>query len=154
LGALAVALGRFHALISQGHLGADAHAYWLVGQPGVPLYSALPGELDAYLYSPAFAQAISLVTWMPWPAFVALWLLLEAIAFGWLLAPLGWRVAVPLWLLCSMEISLGNVVGFLAVAAVLGTKRPAVWAAFALTKPSLFLGPSGSPPGAIGGRLS
>ncbi len=57
--------------------------------------------MDAYLYSPAFAQVISVTTWLPWPVFAALWAGLEAAAFLWLLRPLGWLKAgvLLLWVL-------------------------------------------------------
>ncbi|TAM86942.1 MAG: DUF2029 domain-containing protein [Jatrophihabitans sp.] len=121
-------------------VGIDAHAYWLTGHHW-PLYWRPPAAVDAYLYSPAFAQAIRPLTLLPWPAFYALWICAETAAFAWLLKPLGWAWGVPALMLCAFEIVPGNVTGFVAAAAVLGmSRRPEAWTFVALTKPSLMLG--------------
>ncbi|TAM86941.1 MAG: DUF2029 domain-containing protein [Jatrophihabitans sp.] len=125
----------------RGVFGIDAHAYWLTGHH-VHLYGATATTRDAYLYSPAFAQAIRPLTWLPWPAFYGLWVVLEAAAFAWLLKPLGWAWGVPALLLCGFEIYQGNVVALLAVALVVGLGRgPRAWAFPALTKVTVALGP-------------
>lgn len=129
---------RFY--LSHHALGADAHAYWLTAHRD-ELYRLAPTKQDAYLYSPAFAAVIWPVAVLPWPVFLTLWMLLEAAAFGWLLAPLGWRWAVPLLMLCSVEVILGDIAAFLAVAAVLGMRWPAAWAFPLLTKITPGLGP-------------
>lgn len=126
--------------VGRDRLGGDAHAYWLTGRPWYVPYQISPNHNDAYLYSPAFAQLIRPLTWMPWPAFLSLWIAGETCAFLWLLRPLGWRWALPLVLWCSPELVIGNVLGFLAVALVAGFARPATWSAFLLTKPVLGLG--------------
>lgn len=126
--------------VARDRLGGDAHAYWLTGQPWYTPYRIAPNHNDAYLYSPAFAQFIRPLTWLPWPAFLSVWMTAETIAFVWLLRPLGWRVALPLVLWCAPEIVIGNVLGFLATAVVLGFYRPWTWSAMALTKPVLAVG--------------
>ncbi len=127
--------------VSNGWLLADAHAYWSTGQAGYQPYLRGVGELDAYLYSPAFAQAIAVITWLPWPAFAALWVALEAGAFLWLLRPLGWAWAGVGLLWCSPELALGNIYGLLAVATVLALRGlPQAWTLAILTKPSLAVG--------------
>jgi hypothetical protein len=113
--------------------GGDAHAYWLASRTG-DLYSRVAMSKDAYLYSPLFAQLIWPLAQLPWPAFGVIWVGLEAAAFVWLVAPLPWRWAVPALLLTLPELALGNVVGFLAIACVLGMSRSAWWSAGALTK--------------------
>lgn len=118
---------------SKGWLGADGHAYWLTAHTH-HLYSAPVGALNAFNYSPAFAQVVHPLALLPWPAFLAIWIALEASAFAWLLAPLGWRWAVPLWLCCSVAIGFANIWGMLTAAAVLAMQRPAVWAFAVLTK--------------------
>lgn len=126
--------------VERGRFGTDAHAYWLTGQPGYTAYELLPTQPDAFLYSPAFAQLVRPLTLLPWPAFITVWIIGETAAFAWLLRPLGWRWALPLLLWCSPEIVIGNVLGFLGVALVLGFRRPWSWSAMALTKPVLALG--------------
>lgn len=113
--------------------GADAHAYWLTAHHD-QLYAIAPGFRNAYNYSPAFAQLIYPIALLPWSMFFALWIVLEGAAFAWLLAPLGWRWAVPFWLCCTIEIGFGNIWGMLGVAYVVALRRPAAWAFVALTK--------------------
>ncbi|MDF2093102.1 hypothetical protein P0Y31_12180 [Knoellia sp. 3-2P3] len=119
-------------------LGWDSHPYWLTGH-GV-YYTNGPMTTDAYLYSPAFAQIIRPMTALPWPVFASLWSLLLAAGLAWLLAPLRYW-AIPLWLAGLPEIVAGNVFIPLALAMVLGTRRPWLWALAALTKVTIFLGP-------------
>lgn len=122
------ALARFHAL------GVDAHAYWLTAHH-TDLYGAPPDTRDAYLYSPAFAQLIHPLAMLPFPVFGALVIGLDAACFAWLLAPLGWQWAVPLWLVLATEYSIGNVVGLLTVVAVVAVAgRAGWWAVGWLTK--------------------
>lgn len=118
--------------IADGNLGSDSHAYWLT-RDRLP-YDLPPGTPDAFLYSPAFAQAIHPLTLLPWPLFLAAWIALEVAALAWLLWPLTWRWAVPLALLCVPELVNGNVYILLAAATVLAVARPWMWAFPALTK--------------------
>ena len=120
--------------------GLDAHAYWATGHRG-HLYAGPPAARDAYLYSPAFAMVIWPLTQLPWLAFYVVWVIVESCAFAWLLAPLGWRRAGPLFLLCMIEVSVGNIYGLLAVAAVVGMRAPGAWSFPLLTKVTPGLGP-------------
>ena len=120
-------------------VGYDAHAYWLAARG--PVYSAAPNTPDAYLYSPAFTQAIWPLAQLPWPVFCALWLGAAGIVFALLLRPLGWRRALPLWLCCTPEVVSGNVFWLFAVVVALGLRRPWLWAVPALTKITPALGP-------------
>jgi hypothetical protein len=114
--------------------GLDVHAYWLTGHRA-DLYAGSVGTLDLYHYSPAFAQVIHPLTLLPWAVFYGMWVVVEALAFAWLLKPLGWAWGVPAFLLCGFEIYQGNIVALLAVALVLGVRRfPETWALAALTK--------------------
>jgi hypothetical protein len=88
-------------------LGADSHAYWLAWHG--PMYTTGPMTQDAFLYSPAFAQALWPAAQLPWQVFSALFSVGLGIALAWLLAPLGWRWAIPLWLEGLPEITSGNV---------------------------------------------
>ena len=111
----------------------DAHAYWLAAQSDL-LYDKAPRQLDAYLYSLAFATVIRPVALLPWPLFLTAWVGLEGAALVWLLKPLRARWSVPFFLLCVPELVIGNVYVLLAAAAVVGLRWPAAWAFPILTK--------------------
>lgn len=139
--ALALFMARAIYSLADFHgLGVDAHAYWLTAHRP-ELYTGRPMMQDAYLYSPAFAQLIWPLTQLPWHAFFAVWVIAEAAAFAWLLAPLGWSWGVPAFLLCGFEIAQGNINALLAVVVVLGFRYPAAWALPLLTKIVIGLGP-------------
>lgn len=140
LGGIYIATTSTRFYVTRDLVGMDAHAYWLTGN-GVALYSTGPQSADAFLYSPAFAQLIWPLTLLPWLVFVTLWIVLESATFAWLLVPLGWRWGVPAFLFCLPEIVIGNIYAFLAAAAILGMRWPAVWAFPILTKVTPGLGP-------------
>jgi hypothetical protein len=135
-----VAVRGFMFFASRHDLGSDAHAYWLTGHH-TDLYSAAPRHADAYLYSPLFAQVIWPLTQLPWPVFLSIVMTAETAAFAWLLQPLGWKWGVPAFLLCMLEVSQGNILGLLGVAAVVGMTRPWAWAFPLLTKVTTGIGP-------------
>jgi hypothetical protein len=120
-------------------IGNDAHAYWLTGHHN-HLYGVGPGKVDAFLYSPAFATAVWPLTHLSYDVFLPLWIVVEVATFAWLLAPLGWRWAVPLLLLCVPVMTQGQIVGLLCVSAVLGLSHPTAWAFPLLTKITSGLG--------------
>lgn len=119
--------------------GSDSHAYYLAWQG--EMYEELPGELDAYLYSPAFAQALWPLTQLPWPAFALLFSTAAAVSLMWLLKPVQLRYRLPLLTMCIPEVLTGNIFWLLALVAVLGLTYPALWAIPALTKILPALGP-------------
>lgn len=114
-------------------VGMDSHAYWLAGHHAHP-YIAPPGWGDAYLYSPLFQQVTRPLTWLPWPAFAALFLVLPAVGYWWLTGPLPWRWRVPVLLFASAEVMVGNIHSLLAVAVVLSVRYPEAWGVPLLTK--------------------
>ena len=125
-----------HSFVSHdtAPLGVDAHAYWVAGRSSHP-YDQPPGYQDAFLYTPVFAQAMRPLALLPFGVFFGIWMAVEATLFAWLVAPLPKKWAIPLFLLCVPELLLGNVVGFLAAAAVIGvTRRPEAWSFPVLTK--------------------
>lgn len=113
-------------------VGVDAHAYWAAYR-GVVYHSA-PSTEDAFLYSPAFLQAIAPIAWLPWPVFATIVMTAAGLTFAYLLAPLGWRWAVPLWLCCTGEILTGNIFWVLALVALFGRRVPSLWVVPLLTK--------------------
>lgn len=120
--------------VEYGYLGLDSHAYWLTYHVD-QLYRSGPATVDGYLYSPAFAQLTTPVTFLPWPVFAVIWGLLETAALLWLLRPLPVRWIIPLTLACIPELVInGNVHVFLALMVAFGVRYPGVWAFGVLTK--------------------
>jgi hypothetical protein len=119
--------------VHTGQVGIDAHAYWLAGLQAHP-YARAPGTVDAFLYSPLFAQAMRPLSLLPWHFFLGMWMVAETVALCWLVRPLPWVWRVPVALLAVDEILMGNIYTFLAVAVVLGMRYPAAWAFPLLTK--------------------
>ncbi len=110
---------------SGGTFGIDAFAYWSA-EP--PLYGSAPGELGAFLYSPAFYQVVSLLQFLDWTSFAWIWAAINLATAIWL-GPFA--LALPFtWL----EVYHGNVNLLLAAAIVLGFRYPAAWAFVLLTK--------------------
>jgi hypothetical protein len=136
-------------LMSGTRLGQDSHAYWNLWQGSWDreMYTIPPGYLDAYNYSPAFAQLVWPLSALPWPAFGLLWSLAATAAFTYLLRPLGWRWVLPLLLCCAPEILSGNVFWILALVTAWAARpgaRPrtgAWWSVVVLTKVTPALGP-------------
>jgi hypothetical protein len=111
--------------------GFDMHAYWLT-RYGLDYSMTRPGEIGAFLYSPAFAQVIAPLVALPWPIFAALWTALVAAPLIWLTgARVLWLLLVPPVL---VSIAVGQLDSFLALAIVVGMRRPAAWAFVLLTK--------------------
>ena len=131
----------FHAvqMADRYGIGWDAHAYYVAWEGG--LYEGLPGTLDAYNYSPLFAQLIWPLTLLPWPVFCALLIGAAALGIAWLVRPLPLVTAVGLWVFCLPEILSGNVFWLLAVATAVGFTRGSPWCVAAYTKVLPCLGP-------------
>lgn len=119
--------------------GVDSHAYWLAWHG--PMYTTAPGTPDAYLYTPAFAQAVWPLAQLPWPVFAFAFTLGLGAGLAWLLKPLGWKWGIPLWLAGLPEIVSGNIFILMAMVAVAGFSRPGSWAFVALTKITPCVGP-------------
>ncbi len=114
------------------NLGYDARAYW--GYPRDPVYAG-PGEsagLGIYRYSPVFVPLMTLFSQVPWPVFVAGWVLLSVGAYLWMAGP--WWLAFLAFPPFVMEMRMGNVHLLLSLAIVLGFRWPATWSFVLLTK--------------------
>jgi hypothetical protein len=109
----------------------DAYAYWTT-RTGDFYAAAQTGQIGAYLYTPAFAQALAPLVWLPVAIFTALWTALNCAALWWLLG----RYALPslLFLPIPFEIISGNVHLLYAVAIVVGFRHAATWTLMLLTK--------------------
>ena len=112
--------------------GKDALVYWGV-DPADPYAGSTVGGANAYLYSPAFAQAFAVFAWLPREVFVGVWIVLLAAVALWLARP--WPAALlALALPVSQEVLIGNIHLLLAAAMVVGLRWPAAWAFVLLTK--------------------
>jgi hypothetical protein len=109
----------------------DAYAYWST-RDGNFYDAATTGRIGAYLYSPAFAQLLAPLVWLPLAAFTALWTALNSATLWFLLR----RLALPslLFVPIAFEIVSGNVHLLYAAAIVIGFRWPAAWALMFLTK--------------------
>lgn len=130
-GALYTAVFVLMAVV--GMAGYDSHAYWSAWHHGLYL-NAQAGGKAAYLYSPAFAQILKPLTWLPWPVFRLAWLALITAIYAWLLAPVSVRWRLLWWMLVFPDIFYGNVFSILALVLVLGARYPFLWAFPLLTK--------------------
>lgn len=119
--------------------GVDSHAYWAAWRG--EMYDEAPATRDAFLYSPAFAQAIWPLAQLPWPMFAIIWGLAAAATVVWLAAGAGRAWVVPLSLLGTLEILTGNVNWVLALVAAFGLRHPGLWTIALLTKVTPALGP-------------
>jgi hypothetical protein len=127
--------GAYHALdtigsyVHDGGVAKDAHAYWLTAHGG-KLYGNPPGSKDAYLYSPVFAQLVRPLALLPFAWFAGICMALDAVAFVWLLAPLGLRWLAPIMLfIVPDELMLGQITGIITAAVVLAATGRGGWSA-------------------------
>jgi hypothetical protein len=111
----------------------DSKAYYLATLDA-PYARSIVGGDYAYLYSPAFAQALAPLRLLPVNAFVAVWTLILALALAWAAG----RMAPALLLLQPViaSIALGNVEILIGAAIIAGFRWPAAWAFVLLSKVS------------------
>lgn len=112
-------------------IAIDAHAYWSLDLAD-PYSSALTSPTDAFLYSPAVAQAMSLFAALPWDVFMPLWTTLSGVALVAMAGPLTLPILFTEPVL--YELDLGNINLLLGAAIVLGFRYPAAWSFVLLTK--------------------
>ncbi|HET7520682.1 MAG TPA: glycosyltransferase family 87 protein [Candidatus Limnocylindria bacterium] len=133
--AIAYLLMRWVLLIpDQGGIhGVDARTYW-----SAPLDNPYPGPQiglpGAYLYSPAFIEALTPLRVLPWEAFHALWTGLSLLALAFLVTPVGAALALTLLPFVFRDVYIGNIHLMLGAAMAIGMTWPAAWTAVLLTK--------------------
>jgi len=110
--------------------GQDARAYWAVPM-AAPYAPGSVGQESAYLYSPAFLEALAPIRLLSWPVFLAIWTTLLLLVLRWMSGPLLFG---PLIVLTFPELWGGNITILLAAMIVIGFRRPGVWAFAILTK--------------------
>jgi hypothetical protein len=109
----------------------DLWAYWST-RSGFDYAGARPGVSGAYIYSPAFAHAISPLTALPFSVFAAVWTALLVATLGWLS---GWRAFfIGILAPVTMSIAIGQTDLLMAAAIVVGFRWPAAWVVMILTK--------------------
>lgn len=113
-------------------VGIDARAYWGVDLAH-PFADSGVGVYSTYLYSPAFAQALSPLYVLSFDAFFALWTMASVLVLYWLVRPWPWALLILL-LPWTYELFVGQVHLFIAAAIVVGFRWPAAWAFPILTK--------------------
>ena len=109
----------------------DAYAYWTT-RDGVFYDGATTGRIGAYLYSPAFAQLLAPLVWLPIAVFSAVWTALNSATLWFVLR--RWAIPSLLFLPIAFEVVSGNVHLLYAAAIVVGFRWPAAWALMFLTK--------------------
>jgi hypothetical protein len=122
--ALALPMGR------AVRTGQEAFCYW-VASIHTPYALSDWTQPIAYVYSPAFLQAIAPLATFPWPIFFGAWTALLLLAVRFLTGPRLFAVGV---LVATVELIGGNVSLLLAVTMVIGFRWPAAWAFVLLTK--------------------
>jgi hypothetical protein len=137
LGGLLIASALWLAIVllarplgGQWRTGQEAFCYWIASLNGPYALSDWTQPV-AYVYSPAFLQAIAPLTELPWPVFFGVWTALLLLAVRFLTGPRLFAVGV---LLAALELAGGNISLLLAVAIVIGFRWPAVWGLVLLTK--------------------
>jgi hypothetical protein len=109
----------------------DAYAYWST-RSGIDYGGATVGSMGSYLYSPAFAQLLAPITWLPWQIFVAGWTALNLAVLWWLAG--CFALPLLLFLPIPFEIVSGNVHLLYAGVIVAGFRYPAAWLLPLITK--------------------
>ena len=132
--ALAVLVGYAVFFTTAGAHAGDAHAYWAADLADP--YTTGVNQEDAYLYAPAFVQAIAPLKLLPWEAFWVVWVALNLAVLAWTVGPvLAVLVLVPgayspVW----VNLWYGNIAVFMAAALVLVFRWPGAWSFLLLTK--------------------
>lgn len=130
-----LALGGFalYFMMAGAHAG-DAHAYWAADLADP--YTTGVDEEDAYLYAPAFLQALAPLKLLPWEAFWASWTALNLAVLAWTVGPILAVIVLlpgpfsPVW----VNLWYGNIAILMAAALVLVFRWPSAWSFLILTK--------------------
>lgn len=122
---------RGHILImAEGVAVIDAEAYWRA-ELGPDLYQRSPGADGAFLYAPLIAQVYAPFTALPYEAFHALLMVVNASALLWMLGPVLALLSL-LFPPVLLELGVGNVHLLIAAAMMAGIRGSAGWYALPL----------------------
>lgn len=119
-------------LTAYGLPGFDSFAYWHVDAWSPYHFDGDPSQFGAFRYSPAAAQLLTLVHWLPWHVFFYGWLGVMLLVLAWL--GREWTIALLAAPFIVLDLYMGNIEVLLAAAIVIGVRRPAAWAFVLLTK--------------------
>lgn len=131
---LLILAGYIVYFATAGAHAGDAHAYWAADLADP--YTTAVNEEDAYLYAPAFLQAISPLQLLPWEAFWVAWTTLNVAVLGWTIGPVLAVLTLvpgpysPVW----VNLWYGNIGILMAAALVLVFRWPGAWSFLILTK--------------------
>jgi len=114
----------------------DAHAYWSVDLANP--YGRAVATQDAFTYPPPAAIVFWVLGHLPWEVFLAVWTVGIGLALLWMAGP--WSLVVLVLPPVYSDLYLGNIHILLAAGIVGAFRRPALWAAPLLTKPSVGIG--------------
>jgi hypothetical protein len=120
------------AILGPGGKPWDAFAYWMAPLGSPYARHEVWGTGFAYVYSPAFRQAIEPLMTLGWPAFIVGIRLASLGALVYLAGP--WTLAVLFLPPVASELNAGNINLLLSLAIVLGIRHPAAWSFVLLTK--------------------
>ena len=109
----------------------DARAYWEAAR-GDPYARPVLGSPVAYYYSPAFLQVFGPILALSFPAFLAIWYVLNGTAL--VVVARSWLPVALLSGFVALEVLRGNIETLMALAIVAGFRWPAAWAFILLTK--------------------
>lgn len=109
----------------------DARAYWEAARGDLYARPVL-GSPVAYYYSPAFLQVFGPILALSFPAFLAVWYLLNGAAL--VVVARSWLPVALLSGFVALEVLRGNIETLMALAIVAGFRWPAAWAFILLTK--------------------
>jgi hypothetical protein len=126
-------VGLLVLLLNPDAHGSDAYGYWSFD--AADPYALARGNVDApvaFRYSPPIALLFLPFHALPWPVFITGWTLLLAGAAIWL--GRSWGLALLALYPVLLEVGYGNISLLLAVAIVVGFRRPGAWAFVLLTK--------------------
>jgi hypothetical protein len=130
----------FLEFMDRGPWFNDAYGFWTAWNGG--LYDIPWLEHLAYVYSPAFAQAIAPISWLPWESFWTFWIAIQFVALLLITGP-AWSAVILLLPWPSLPgyansvpatIENGNPQLLIALAVAAGLRWPGAWAVPILTK--------------------
>jgi hypothetical protein len=118
-------------LTKTGGAPVDVRYYW-AADPGNLYPHPEAGEHNGFNYSPWFDWAVAWGRSLPFEVFVAIWRAILLIALVYLAGP--FTIFVLFTVPVASEINAGNIQILLALAIVIGFRRPASWSFVLLTK--------------------
>jgi hypothetical protein len=116
----------------------DAHAYWIAAGSEHPYATTIANGFDdsvglyKFRYPPPLIQLLAPFHLLPFPVFAGLWIGLTFVVF--LVLAGRWAPLLLFFPPVLAELFLGNVNLLIALAIVVGMRRPAAWAFVLLTK--------------------